>query len=161
MGKVERVTRGLYRLPGAGLSAQHSLATISALYPNAVICLLSALALQDIGTQSPHEIWIAIDRKARRPRPPATKLRVVRFSGEALTSGVQTKQIEGVIVRFYSPAKSVADCFKYRNKIGLDVALEALRDCLRRKKCTRDDLWRYARICRVWNVMRPYVEALG
>jgi len=111
-------------------------------------------------TQSPFEIWIAIDHKARYPKESMLPIRVVRFSGKALTSGVEQHRIEGVPVRMYGPAKTIADCFKYRNKIGLDVALEALRDCYRSRKCTMDELWKYAKICRVANIMKPYLESL-
>ncbi|MCD6365577.1 MAG: hypothetical protein J7M14_06845 [Planctomycetes bacterium] len=124
-----------------------------------VICLLSALRFQEIGTQAPHEVWIALDRRAARPRARRLKTRIVRFSGKALTEGVDEHTIEGVQVRIYRPAKTVADCFKYRNKIGLDVALEALREVLRSRKCSIDELWKYASICRVTKTMRPYTEA--
>jgi predicted transcriptional regulator of viral defense system len=129
--------------------------------PKGVVCLLSALRFHNLTTQAPFEIWMAIDRKARLPKVEGVPLRLVRFSGEALTEGVEHHMIEGVEVRVYSPAKTIVDCFKYRNKIGLDVALEALRECRRERRCTMDDLWRFARICRVANVMRPYMEALS
>jgi predicted transcriptional regulator of viral defense system len=124
-----------------------------------VICLLSALQFHDLTTQAPFEVWMAIDVRARRPRGKAPPLRIVRFSGKALTAGVETHRIEGVRVRVYGPAKTVADCFKYRNKIGLDVALEALRDYRRAHPGGLDELWKFAQICRVANVMRPYLEA--
>jgi predicted transcriptional regulator of viral defense system len=104
-------------------------------------------------------VWLALDRRAARPRVDYPPLHIARFSGQALTAGIEEHKIEGVRVRVYSAAKTVADCFKYRNKIGLDVALEALRDCRAQKKCSNDELWRYAKICRVANVMRPYLEA--
>jgi predicted transcriptional regulator of viral defense system len=112
----------------------------------------------------PFEVWVAIDRKAHRPNSSRdehlTPLNIVRFSGEALTKGVEEHTIEGVKVKIYSPAKTVADCFKYRNKIGIDVAVEALRDCWQKRRASADELWRYAKICRVANVMRPYMEAI-
>jgi len=158
-GRLVRTGRGLYVPADAELSAHHSLAEAAKRLPRGVICLLSALRFHEIGTQAPREVWVAIDQRAARPRASAPPLRVVRFSGTALTSGVERRLIDGVPVRIYNPAKTVADCFKYRNKIGLDAALEALRDCLRRRKASADDLWRYAKVCRVANVMRPYLEA--
>jgi predicted transcriptional regulator of viral defense system len=129
--------------------------------PSGVVCLLSALRLHGLTTQAPFEVWMALDTKAWLPKVDHPPLRFVRFSGAALREGVQRKKIEGVEVRFYSPAKTVADCFKYRNKIGLDVALEALRECRRQKRATADELWHFARVCRVANVMRPYMEAVA
>jgi predicted transcriptional regulator of viral defense system len=126
--KLERVGRGLYALPGAGLTEHHTLAEAALRVPHGVVCLLSALRFHDLTTQSPYEVWMAIDVKARRPKEEIIPLRVVRFSGEALTAGVEEHGVEGVSVKVYNPAKTVADCFKYRNKIGLDFALEALRD---------------------------------
>ena len=108
----------------------------------------------------PHEVWIAIDRRAARPRITHLKMRIMRFSGQALTEGIDEHIIEGVQVKIYNPAKTVADCFKYRNKIGLDVALESLREAIRLRKCTIDELWGYAKVCRVARVMRPYMEAI-
>jgi predicted transcriptional regulator of viral defense system len=124
-----------------------------------VVCLLSALQFHDLTTQAPFQVWLAIDRKAWLPKEPRLPIRIVRFSGPALEKGIEEHIIEGVSVKVYNPAKTVADCFKYRNKIGLDVALEALRDCRRERKCTNYDLWEYAKICRVANVMKPYLEA--
>ena len=125
------------------------------------MCLLSALRFHGLTTQAPSEVWIALDPKAWKPKADGLPLRVVRMSGKALVEGVKEHQIEGVMVRVYNPAKTVADCFKYRNKIGLDVALEALRDYQHKLRAGRDDLWRYAKICRVARVMRPYLEALA
>ena len=137
-----------------------ALAAAARRVPAGVVCLLSALRLHDLTTQAPFEVWMAIDHKARRPSVADLPLRIVRFSGQALATGIQERRVGGVIVRFYSAAKTVADCFKFRNKIGLDVALEALREYLRHRKGTVDDLWRSAKICRVENVIRPYLEAL-
>ena len=128
--------------------------------PNGVVCLMSALQFHGLTTQSPHEIWLAIDHKARHPKEPMLPMRIVRFSGQALTNGIEKHTVEGVKVKVFSPAKTVADCFKYRNKIGLDVAIESLRDCMRSRRCTMDELWEYAKICRVANVMKPYLESL-
>jgi predicted transcriptional regulator of viral defense system len=159
-GLLARIGRGVYMLPKASVSGNFTLAEVATKVPRGIVCLLSALRFHDIGTQSPSEIWIAVDRKAARPQVAAPKLRVMRFSGPAFSSGVETHKIDGVSVRVYSRAKTVADCFKYRHKIGLDVAIEALRECRRGRKCKIDDLWKYAKICRVANVMRPYLEAI-
>lgn len=158
--KVERSGRGLYILVGALVTEHHSLAEACKRVPHGVICLASALAIHGLTTQMPHEVWIAIDRKARKPTDGYPPLRVVRFSGDALTSHVQTRKVEGVKVQVYDPAKTVADCFKYRNKIGLDVAIEALRDCWRKKRATMDQLWAAAKVCRMTAIMRPYMESL-
>ena len=159
-GVIKRIGRGLYSLVDADLTEAHDYAEAAKRVPHGVICLLSALQYHELTTQIPSQIWIAIDPKARQPKEPALPLRFVRFSGNALTSGVEEKRIEKVLVKVFSPAKTVADCFKYRNKIGLDVALEALRDCWKKRLCTMDELWRFAKICRVANVMRPYLESL-
>jgi predicted transcriptional regulator of viral defense system len=158
-GLLTRTGRGLYVAADAEISVHHGLAQAAKRVPHGVICLLSALQFHELGTQSPFEVWMALDRSAARPRIDYPPLRIARFSGKALTEGVEDHAIESVPVKIYSTAKTVADCFKYRNKIGLDVALEALRDCRQQKKCSNDDLWRYATICRVANVMRPYLEA--
>ena len=159
-GKLEKVGRGMYAMPGATLSEHQTVVQAALRVPHGVVCLLSALRFHDLTTQSPFEIWMAIDVKARSPKEEIIPLRIVRFSGQALTAGAKTHSIEGVNVRVYNPAKTVADCFKYRNKIGLDVALEALRDCWRKKKATSDELWHYAKVCRVSRVMRPYLESV-
>ena len=155
-----RIGRGLYSLPDVEATVYHGIAQASKVVPKGVICLLSALRFHEIGTQVPHEVWIAIDRKSARPKARNPKMRIVRFSAKALTEGIDKHSIEGVPVKIYNPAKTVADCFKYRNKIGLDVALEALREAIRERKCTIDELWQYAKICRVTNIMRPYMEAI-
>ncbi len=160
-GEIERVARGVYRLPEHPLTENYGLAMASAVVTHGVICLLSALQFHGIGTQLPSEVWIAIDRRARRPALKYPPLRIVRYSGAALTEGVESHRIEGRTVRVYNVAKTVADCFKYRNKIGLDVALEALREARRAKQASADALWRYAKINRVANVMRPYLEAVA
>ena len=159
-GLVKRIDRGLYVLPDAEPDAYHSLAQVAKRVPHGVICLLSALRFHELTTQSPFQVWIAVDVKSRQPKQNVVPMRVVRFSGKALHAGIEEHTIEGVTVRIYSAAKTVVDCFKYRNKIGLDVALEALRDCCRQRKCGNNELWRYAQICRVANVMRPYLEAV-
>ena len=159
-GTLVRVGRGRYMLPDAEVTAHHGLAQAGKAVPKGVICLLSALRFHEIGTQAPHQVWVAIDRRAARPQVKHLKMRIVRFSGKALTEGVDEHNIEGVPLRIYNPAKTVADCFKYRNKIGLDVALEALREVVRFRKCTIDDLWRYAKMCRVTKTIRPYMESI-
>jgi len=159
-GMLTRIGRGLYTLPDVEPSENRSIAEACKLAPKGVICLLSALRFHDLTTQSPYEIWMAIDNKARSPKKLGIPIRIVRFSGEVLTSGIEQHDIEGVSIRIYDPAKTVADCFKFRNKIGLDVALEALRDCYRSRKCTMDELWKNAKICRVANIMKPYLESL-
>lgn len=159
-GKLERISRGLYRFSGAEVTAHHELAKAGKIIRKGVICLLSALRFHEIGTQDPREVWVAIGRRTATPRNSHLRIHVVYFSGKALAEGIDEHIIEGVPVRIYNPAKTVADCFKYRNKIGMDVALEALREVLQERKSTADELWRYAKICRVTNIMRPYMEAI-
>lgn len=159
-GALIQVSRGLYSLPGHARSAHHQLAEVAVRSPQGVFCLLTALQFHEITTQLPRQIWLAIPNKGHPPRLDYPPLRIVRFSGVALAKGVEVHSIDGVPVRVYSVAKTVADCFKYRNKIGLDVALEALRECRRERRATNDELWRYAKVCRVANVMRPYLESI-
>jgi len=160
-GEVERVVRGFYRLADQSSTEHHGLVMASAAVPQGTICLLSALQFHGIGTQLPSQVWLAIDRRARRPALKHPPLRVMRFSGAALTEGVESHRLEGRTVRVYGVAKTLADCFKYRNKIGLDVAIEALREVWRARRLTMDELDRYARICRVQRVIRPYLEVLA
>ncbi len=159
-GVILRVGRGLYRLANALVTEHQTLAEAGKAVPNGVVCLLSALRFHDLTTQAPFEIWIAIDVKAYLAKT-GLPIKFVRFSGHALSEGVENHVVDGVDVKIYNLSKTVADCFKYRHKIGLDVALEALRECRRSGRCSMDDLWRYAKICRVSNVMRPYLEALA
>jgi len=159
-GKLNRSGRGIYTVPDANVTERHSYAEVAKRVPEAVICLLSALAFHEITTQSPPCVWIALRKGARKPVLPSPSLRIVRLSGPSLTEGIDNHQVEGVPVRVYSAAKTVADCFKFRNKIGLDVAIEALKDCLRQKKASVNEIYRYAKLCRVSNVIRPYMEAL-
>jgi predicted transcriptional regulator of viral defense system len=160
-GEVEREGWGLYRLAGAEVSEHYSLLQSALRVPSGVICLLSALRYHGLTTQKPFEVWLAIDRKTRRPRAGGSPLRVHYFSGKSYTAGVDEYLIEGVRLRVYNPAKTVADCFKFRYKIGVDVALEALRDTLKQRKATTDEIWYYAGICRVARVIYPYLEALS
>lgn len=157
-GLLVRVGRGLYSRADAKLTEHHSLVEAAVRVPGGVVCLLSALRFHELGTQNPHQVWLAIHPKARLPRVDHPPLRIVRFSGNALTAGVEEHVLEGVTVLVFSAAKSVVDCFRYRNKLGLDVALEALRDYLARGGST-DDLWRLAQACRMARVMQPYIEA--
>ena len=160
-GKVERIARGFYVLPEYEFSEMQSIVEVSKQVPKGVICLLSALRIHDFTTQNPFQIWLALERRAWKPQiEGTTKVRYMRFSGEAFASGVQVKNIDNIEVKVYCPAKTVADCFKYRNKVGLDVALEALREGWKSKLFTMDELWKYAKICRVENVMRPYLESM-
>ena len=160
-GELVRLSRGLYALPGADATEHHSLATVATRVPAAVICLLSALRFHGLGTQHPRDIWIAIDRTRAVPKPRDLPLRVVRISPGLLAFGIDAHTIEGVKVRVTSPARTVADCFKFRNRVGVDVAIEALRDYLRTRKGTPDDLWQCAERLRVLNVIRPYWEGLS
>lgn len=160
-GKLERVGRGVYSLPGRPVTEFRSLAEVALRAPQGVVCLLSALRLHGIGTQAPFEVWLAIPKNLPLPRFDQPALRAVRMSGAALTEGIEERKIEGVNVRVFGAAKTVADCFKYRNKIGIDVALEALREGWSQKKFRMDELWHYATINRVANVMRPYLESIA
>jgi predicted transcriptional regulator of viral defense system len=158
-GAVEKVGAGLYRLAETEPSEFETLAMVTSAVPGGIVCLLSALRLHEIGTQAPHEVWIALDRKARKPVRLPARLRIVRFSGAMLTYGVETRRILGVPVRVTSPARTVVDCFRYRSKIGLDVALEALRDAIGSRKVKVDEIMRAAEVCRARTVMRTYLEA--
>ena len=160
-GQLERVGRGLYGLVARPVSAHGILAEVARRVPKGVVCLLSALRFHDLTTQAPFEVWLAIPNKARSPKMDYPPLRIVRFSGAALTEGIEERVIDGVLVRVTNVARTVADCFKFRKKIGLDVALEALQEGWRAKRLSMDELWRHATLCRVANVMRPYMESLS
>jgi predicted transcriptional regulator of viral defense system len=159
-GKLVRVARGVYSLPNRKMSQHRSLAEVAIRVPRGVVCLLSALRVHNIGTQSPFEVWLAIDPRSVAPKLDQPKLRIMRMSGSAMKEGIAKIKVDGVEVQVFNVAKTVADCFKFRNKIGLDVALEALHESWRLRKVTMDDLWRYAIVNRVANVMRPYLEGL-
>lgn len=159
-GKLVRSGRGIYTLPDAAITERHTYAEVVKRVPEAVLCLLSALAFHQVTTQNPVSVWIALRKGARKPAITTPSLKVVRLTEPSLIAGVEKHRVEGVMIRVYSPAKTVADCFKFRNKIGLDIAIEALKDCLRQKKATVNDIYRYAKICRVSNIIRPYMEAL-
>ncbi|MDC6178623.1 transcriptional regulator [Ralstonia solanacearum] len=159
-GKLERIARGIYSLQGRALGEHRSLAESALRVPRGVVCLLSALRVHGIGTQAPFEVWMAIPPHTPTPSLDQPALRVVRMSGAAMTEGIEHVEIDGVPVPLFNLDKTVADCFKYRNKIGLDVALEALRDGWSQRRLTMDRLWHYATINRVTNVMRPYLESV-
>jgi predicted transcriptional regulator of viral defense system len=158
-GIVRRLGRGIYELAALSPTEHHSLAVAAKEIPHGVVCLLSALRFHELTTQNPSEVWIGIHVKARLPRSSSVRHRIVRYSEKTLKSGARTHKIEGVPVKIFTPAKTVADCFKYRSKIGLDVAIEALKDSLKQRKATVDEIVRYAKVCRVSRVIRPYLEA--
>ena len=159
-GEIVRSGRGIYLLPDTDLSEHYTMIEACKRFPNTVVCLLSALRFHNITTQAPFEVWLAIDRKTWSPKSSRLPLRIVYMSDQAFSSGIDKHQIAGVTVPVYNPAKTVADCFKYRHKIGLDVALESLRECWRERAATLDEIWHFAKICRVSNVIRPYLESL-
>ncbi len=158
-GELERVALGLYRVPGARSDARQSLVEGTRRTPGGVLCLLSALQLHGLTTQAPFEVWVAVRAKAWRPRASPVPLRIVHLSGAAFEHGIESHAIDGATVRVYSAAKTVADCFKFRGSVGLDVAIEALRDYRRKRRGSVDALWSAARVCRVTRVIKPYLEA--
>jgi predicted transcriptional regulator of viral defense system len=159
-GAIERRGRGLYIAAGADLGEKQTVIEASRRVPGGIVCLLSALQFHDFTTQTTREVWMALPAKAWRPRNPGLPLRFVYLSGPALESGIQERKIHGVTIRVYSPAKTVADCFKFRNKVGMDVAMEALREGWRARRFQMDELTAAAKACRVWRIMRPYMELL-
>jgi len=158
-GLLLRSGRGVYLPVEAELSEQGSLAEAALRVPAGVVCLLSALQFHGLTTQLPHQVWLALPLRAYTPRLDYPPLRVVHLSRQALTAGIEEHQLGGVAVRVYCPAKTVADCFKFRNKIGLDVALQALKDCSTKPRASIEEMWQYARICRVDLIMRPYLQS--
>jgi predicted transcriptional regulator of viral defense system len=160
-GLVVRQARGIYVVALHAPTEANTLAQVAKRVPEAVFCLFTALRFHGLTTQSAAEVWIALPEKARRPQLDYPRLRVARFSGHALTEGVEVHRAEGVVLRVYSAAKTVADCFKYRNKVGIDVAVEALRDFSRKHRGGANELARFARICRVSRVMQPYLDAIA
>jgi predicted transcriptional regulator of viral defense system len=159
-GEIERVGRGLYRRAGAELDPMESVASVAAAVPGAIVCLLTALAIHGIGTQAPAEVWIALDRKRRKPVHLPVQVRIVRSSGRMLEVGIDTRRMAGTRVRITGPARTVVDCVRYRNKIGIDVAMEALRDALHTRKASVGEILRIADACRAGTVVRRYVEAI-
>ena len=158
--ELERVARGLYRFRDAEPTEHETIALVAKRVPNAIVCLMTALQIHGLGTQVPRQVWIAIDRKARKPRLDILPVRVVRFSGQMMRYGVTSREIQSVPVRITSPARTVVDCFRYRNTIGLDVAIEALRDALQRHITSVDEILRASEVCRALTVIRPYLESI-
>lgn len=159
-GHLTRLGRGLYALASAEPGEYHTLAEVAKRVPRGVVCLLTALRFHALGTQHPREVWLAVDRRAAIPKLDLAPVRIVRMSGVALTAGIDEHEIEGVTVRITSPARTVVDCFKFRNKIGVDVAVEALREYRRLRKGTADELWHQADQLRMTRVIRPYCDAI-
>jgi predicted transcriptional regulator of viral defense system len=160
-GELLKTGRGLYVRADAALTENHSLAEAAKLVPKGVVCLLSALRFHGLTTENPAEVWMAIPRGTRPPRSSTPSLRIARFSAPMMTTGIERHLIQGVSVPIYSVAKTIADCFRFRHRIGVNIAVEALRDAWRHKRTTSEELWRCAEICRVLNVMRPYFESLA
>jgi predicted transcriptional regulator of viral defense system len=158
--QILRPARGLYQLPDTQIDAAHTLVEASVLVPKGIVCLISALQFHELTLQMPSAVWMAIERTAWRPTSSYPPIRFVRFSGWAMTEGVERYPIQSRQVPITNPARTIVDCFRYRNKIGIDIAMEGLREGIRRRKCTPDQLWQYAKTARVWTVMRPYVEAV-
>ena len=159
-GKLQRVARGLYSLPDSQMSEHQSLIEVCRRVPKAVVCLLSALQFHDIGTQLPFEVWIALPEATQTPALGHPILRVARLRGEAYSEGIETVVEHGSPIRVYSVAKTITDCFKFRHKVGLDVALEALKDAWRQHKLDINQVTHFARINRVEKVMQPYLETV-
>jgi len=159
-GLIEQLNRGLYRLTDLPPLGNPDLVSVALKVPSGVICLISALAYHEITTQIPHEVYVALERGMEAPKLDHPPLRIFWFSGQAFTLGIQTHKIDGIPVRIFSPEKTIADCFKYRNKIGLDTAIEALKLYREKKRFKDDDLMKFARACRVEKIIRPYLEAL-
>jgi predicted transcriptional regulator of viral defense system len=159
-GKIERVGRGLYRSKEAPISVNETLLEVAKMVPLGVLCLSSALRYHELTTENPFEIWLAIERGTWSPKLDYPPVRVVHFSEAAFKFGIETRTVDGGRLRVYSPAKTVADCFKFRTKIGMETAIQALRSAYREKKATMDQIWNAAKVCRVVNVMRPYMESL-
>ena len=159
-GRVVRLARGLYQLPNSDLQTAHGLAEACKLVPKGIICLISALQFHEMTVQLPRSIWMAIEQSARTPRVSYPRIQFVRFAKEALPEGTERHKIEGVTVRVTNPAYTVADCFRFRSKVGLDVALEGLREALKRKACKPDAIMKAAQHRRIWTKLRPYLEAM-
>ena len=159
-GALEAISRGVYRLANSPPLGNPDLVTVATRVPGGVICLISALAFYDLTTQIPHEVHVALPRGAEEPRLDHPPIKTYRFTGEAFTEGVEAHELDGVSVRIYSPEKTLADCFKFRNQVGLDTVMEAVRFYRERRSIKVDDLMRYAGICRVKKIIRPYLEAI-
>lgn len=159
-GQLERVSRGIYNSGLSGTTEHQTLLEVCHKVPHAVVCLSSALRFHNLTTENPFEVWVALRRGAWAPKSAYPPVRVVWMSGLALEFGVEEHRVRGGMLRVFSPAKTVADCFKFRTRVGLETALQALRESLREKRATMDQLWEAAKVCRVANVMRPYMESL-
>lgn len=160
-GRLVKLGRGQYALPDREPAEHDSLAVTAKRYPGTIICLISALNFHELTTQSPSSIWLAVEGSKLAPAMTPTNIQVVRMSGPSFREGVATHELGHVPVRVTTPAKTVADCFKFRNRVGMDVAIEALRDCLAQRRATPAQIWEFAKICRVKTVMKPYLEALA
>lgn len=159
---LRKISRGLYVSVDTEPTTNHTIAQVCKRIPDGVVCLTSSLQFHEVTTQQPYQVWIALDRKAWKPKVSDLPINIVRFSqGPVFNEGIEYHNIEGVEVKMYNLAKTIVDCFKYRNKIGLNIALDALRECRVQRKCSNDDLWYYAKICRVANIMRPYMESMS
>ncbi len=159
-GTLETVSRGVFRIADSELLGNPDLVTVATRVQGGVICLISALAFHELTTQIPHEIHVALRRGAETPRLDYPPIKLYWFSDKAYSAGIETHELDSVSVHIYSPEKTLADCFKFRNKVGLDTAVEAVRFYRKRRNVKVDDLMRYAEICRVAKVMRPYLEAI-
>jgi len=158
-GELEREGRGLYRHPDSPVTEHHSLALVASRYSGVVVCLLSALQFHELTTQMPRQVWVAREKGDWTPEASPTDLEVTYMSGASFTEGAETHEVEGVSVKVFNPAKTVADCFKFRSRVGLSVVIEALRDYVRSSAGRVEDLYHFAKVCRVETVMRPYIEA--
>lgn len=159
-GQLEKITKGLYRIPNTELSINESLAIIALRTSQAVFCLLTALQFHQLTTQLPREVWIAMPHGSHVPKLDYPPIKMVQYSGASYSEGIETYKYNNITLRVYNPAKTIADCFKHRNKIGIDVALEALKEARAKNKVSVDEVWHFAKICRVTNIMRPYLEVL-
>jgi predicted transcriptional regulator of viral defense system len=160
-GLLDRVGRGLYRLPNQSGSEHGSLVEVATRVPQAVFCLLTALQFHELTTQLPRQIWIAMPRGSHAPKIGYPPIKMIQMTGVVYSEGIETIERDGVKLRVYDVAKTVVDCFKHRNKIGVDMALEALKDARVSNRASLDDIWRYAKVCRVANMMLPYLESIG
>ena len=160
-GEIERVGWGTYQRSSAPKTQHQTIALAVTRVPRGIVCLLTALQVYGIGTQAPREVWIALDRKDRKPRSSDIPMKIVRFSGKMLTYAVTRREIGGIEARITTPARTIVDCFRYRRKIGLDVAMEALREALRTRQASIDEILRIAEMCRIMTVVRPYLESVA
>lgn len=161
VGQLEKCARGLYRLPSAEFAEHENLLTLATRVPQAVFCLATALQFHELTTEMPRRVWLAMPRGSHCPKIDWPPLTMVQYGAEVHAAGVETHRLGQGSIRVYGVAKTVADCFKHRSKVGLDVALAALREARARNLASSDELWRFARLCRVANLMRPYLEVIG